>query len=292
MGYLHIENLYRNQTVLLFRECFCLEKIHGTSAHICFNPQDESIRFFSGGTKQSVFESIFDKDALLVAFKALSLPLDKKIIVYGESYGGKEQGMSATYGKQNKFVAFDVKINDSWLDVPAAEKIVLSLGLEFVHYVKVSTDLAELDKQRDKPSTQAKRNGILEDKIQEGIIIRPLKEMKLNNGDRVIAKHKRAEFRETATPREVNPEQLKVLEDAQAIADEWVTYHRLEHVLQKIEATGYEHIPLVIAAMQEDVSREGAGEFVPSKEVTKAISARTVKLFKEFLQAKLVAANP
>ena len=34
MGYRHIDNLYKDQRILLFRECFALEKIHGTSAHV------------------------------------------------------------------------------------------------------------------------------------------------------------------------------------------------------------------------------------------------------------------
>src|SRR5690348_10996218 len=34
MGYLHIGNLYKTQDLLLFRECYALEKVHGTSAHI------------------------------------------------------------------------------------------------------------------------------------------------------------------------------------------------------------------------------------------------------------------
>jgi intein/homing endonuclease len=29
MGYQHIENLYKNQTIFLFKECYALEKIHG-----------------------------------------------------------------------------------------------------------------------------------------------------------------------------------------------------------------------------------------------------------------------
>ena len=36
MGYAHIENLYKNQTILLFRRCWALEKVHGTSAHITY----------------------------------------------------------------------------------------------------------------------------------------------------------------------------------------------------------------------------------------------------------------
>lgn len=29
MGYMHINNLYKNQEILMFKECFALEKVHG-----------------------------------------------------------------------------------------------------------------------------------------------------------------------------------------------------------------------------------------------------------------------
>ena len=36
MSYMHIDNLYKNQDILLFKECYALEKIHGTSAGLEF----------------------------------------------------------------------------------------------------------------------------------------------------------------------------------------------------------------------------------------------------------------
>jgi hypothetical protein len=301
MGYLHINNLYRPeaQIILQFKELYALEKIHGTSTHIMFRPSDGSIRYFSGGTKAEAFRAIFNEDDLIARFKALALPVDKDITVFGEGYGGKEQGMSATYGKTLKFVAFDVKIGDSWLDVPSAEKVVLSLGLEFVYYKKVSTlnvvekdgikHFVELDAERDAPSTQAKRNGILEDKFREGVVLRPLFEVTLNNGKRLIVKHKRDEFRETASPRNVlvDPAQLAVLSKADEVANEWVTNERLRHVLDKMPGHSMATIPQLIKNMTDDVLREGEGEIVDSKEVRKAIGAKAVVLYKAMLSSNI-----
>lgn len=276
-----------------------MEKIHGTSCHVSFRPSDGSIRYFSGGTKAEAFRAIFNEDDLIAKFKALNLPVDKDITVFGEGYGGKEQGMSATYGKVLKFVAFDVQIGDSWLDVPSAEKVVLSLGLEFVYYKKISLTnvvekdgvkhFVELDAERDAPSTQGKRNGVLEDKPREGVVVRPLVEMTLNHGGRVIVKHKRDEFRETASPRNilVDPAQLAVLSKADEVANEWVTPMRLEHVLDKIPGHSMASIPLIIKNMTEDVLREGAGEVVDSKEVRKAIGSKAVALYKSQLMANI-----
>lgn len=285
MGYLHIPNTYRPeaQSIFLFRECFALEKIHGTSAHVRF--ADGQLHFFSGGERHNSFVRLFDQPKLLEGMLALGHPT---VIVFGEAYGGKQQGQSARYGKVLKFVAFDVKVSDHWLDVPNAQQVAERLGLEFVHWKKISTDLTALDVERDAPSEQARRNGVEGDQPREGVVLRPLREFRDNSGERIIAKHKRAEERETKTVREVgDPAKLAVLEAADAIAAEWVTPTRLEHVLDKLGDVGIQDMPKVIAAVVEDVTREGAGEFVDSKEARKAIGSMAARLFKQRLQDAL-----
>lgn len=83
MGYRHIDNLYKDQRILLFRECFALEKIHGTSAHVSWT-EAEGVRFSSGGEKHERFVKLFDEAALRTAFMGLGHPT---VIVYGEAYG-------------------------------------------------------------------------------------------------------------------------------------------------------------------------------------------------------------
>ena len=282
MGYLHIQNLYKNVEILLFKECYALEKIHGTSANIKWKPEQDKVILFSGGEKYTNFEKLFNINELNKKFKEL---FDCNVTIFGEAYGGKQQGMSETYGKELKFIVFDVKVEDNWLDVPNAEDVAKKLNLEFVAYDKVKTDLDLLNKQRDKDSVQADRNGCGKDKMREGIVLRPLIEVTKNNGNRIIVKHKRDEFKETKTKREVDPEKLKVLKEAGEIADEWVTPRRLEHVLDKlnnpdeIEKTG-----IVIKAMIEDVLRESKGEISDKKHsigsISKAIGKKTAQLYK------------
>lgn len=219
MSYRHIDNLYKNQDILLFKECFAGEKIHGTSAHIMWVHSNVTL-FIADRDQRLNFVPLFNIEELKLKFKELDRP---KVVVYGEAYGGKCQGMSATYGKNLKFVAFEVLIEDIWLSVPDAESVVKSLNLDFVPYVKCSTDIDELDKQRDAVSVQAQKCGITEPKKREGVVLRPLLEVRKNNGSRIMAKHKADEFMETRTPRNVSEEDLKVLKEANAIAEEWVT---------------------------------------------------------------------
>jgi len=268
----------------MFKECYALEKIHGTSAHITYKIQDGKpmLSFFSGGVDHVNFVALFDKNTLMEKMKGID-----RVEIYGEAYGGKCQGMSATYGKVLKFVVFDVKINDCWLAVPQAEEFAKDLGLEFVAYEKISTDLDEIDKERDRDSVQAVRNGMGEGHQREGVVLRPLIELRKNNDDRIISKHKRDEFKETKTKREVSPEQLKILDDAKAIAEEWVTPMRLAHILDKIENPCMEKMREIIAAMCEDVQREAEGEIVWDRAVSKAVGKATALATKKYFQDKL-----
>lgn len=285
MGYMHINNLYKNTDIMMFKECYALEKIHGTSAHISFKFEEKDIRFVPGGESYEKFIALFDKEAMLKTFLE---KFTSDIVIFGEAYGGKQQGMRETYGPDLKFIAFDVKVEDKWTNVPNAHSIAGVFGIEFVDYVQIPTTLEAINAERDRDSVQAIRNGMGEGHKREGVVLRPLVEVTLNNGARVMCKHKRDEFIETRTPREVDPAKLQVLTESREIADEWVTPMRLEHVLDKLpQDIGMENTVDVIKAMIEDVYREAEGEIVQSKEVSSAIGKRTAQLFKERLKSKL-----
>lgn len=280
MSYMHIDNLYKVQSMIFqFREVWAMEKIHGTSAHIRW--ADNQVYFSPGGLKQEQFVALFDAVALEAAFRKLGYD---KVTVFGEGYGGKCQAMSHTYGKETRFVGFEVKVGESWLSVPNAADVCSQLGLDFVPYRKVEVTVEALNAERDRPSEQAKKNGILEDKLREGIVIRPLMEMHLNDGSRVIAKHKGEKFSETRTPRPLDVDKQKVLDDANAIAFEWVTDERMRHVLDKLgNPKDMTRTGDVIKAMVEDVTREASGEIADNKDIRKAIGAAAAKIYKKLV---------
>ena len=279
MGYLHIENLYANQTILAFRQCWALEKIHGMSAHITW--KDSKLRLSSGGAKHAHFTALFDLDALAAKFAERCG--ERPMTIYGEAFGGKQQGMRATYGDELKFYAFEARGGDAWLDVPAAAALALALGLSFVPHRLIECTLAAIDRERDRPSEVAELCGMGADKLREGVVLRPPFEVMLNDGKRVIAKHKRDEFRETKAPRVVaDPAKLAVLIEADAVAVEWVTPMRLSHVCDHVltgAAPTMDRTAAIITAMVEDVMREGAVEIVDTREVRKAIGAATARLY-------------
>src|SRR5579864_2327712 len=112
MGYLHIDNLYKNQDILLFKQCYALEKVHGTSAHVGWR---EGLLTLSGGGEAERFPSIFDIPALTEKLAAAGR---EHITIYGEAYGGRCQGMRDSYGNDLRFIVFDIKIGESWINVP------------------------------------------------------------------------------------------------------------------------------------------------------------------------------
>ncbi len=279
MSYRHIENLYKCGDIFLFKECFALEKLHGTSARVSW--RGGQIWISSGSANKTRFDALFDKTKLMTVFEEFGYD---EVEVYGEAYGGSILKQAWRYGDAMRFGAFEVCIGGIWLAVPQAHDVVGKLGLEFVHYSRIPATVEAVDAERDAPSEQARRNGVEGDRPREGVVLRPIVELRKNDDDRIIVKHKRDEERETSSPRPVavDPKQLEILSEAAAIAAEWVTPMRLTHVLDKlggepdVKMTGQ-----VVRAMVEDVFREATGEIVDSKEARTAVGRRASEMFLE-----------
>ncbi len=287
MSYLHIPNLYKDPRILMMRECFALEKVHGSSSNISYRAGN--LNFFSGGCKQKIFRTLFPEDKWWIDY--FTEHDFEDITIYGESYGGKCRGMSKIYGDKLRFIAFEVKVGDYWLSVPNAWEVATKAGLEFVPFKKIRCTVKALDRERDRDSVVAERRGCGKKK-REGIVIRPLEELNFNNGARMIAKHKGEDFQERKKQPEVSLDTLKVMKEADKIAEEWVTKMRLNHVLDKLKYLGecdigMEVTGVVIKAMMEDVKREASGEIVENKKVWTAIGRNTAKMFKRYLQEKI-----
>lgn len=278
MGYRHILNFYKDQNILMFKECYALEKVHGTSAHIKY--KDDRIMYFAGGVKHSDFLSLFDEAKLRECFVEMGVDKNRPVTLFGEAYGGKCQAQSYRYGKELRFIVFEVQIGDSVLNVSDAAKVTKRFGLEFVPYARIFTTLEAIDAERDRPSIVAEWRGCGE-QPREGVVLRPIIEMRSNNGQ-IISKHKRDDERETKSKRKVvDADKLQILEKADEIAEEWVTETRLSHVLDKIDGViGIERTGDVTKAMIEDVTREAKGEIIESKEAKRAIGKRAARMFK------------
>lgn len=290
MSYQKIHNLYdpRGQAILQETEVYALEKVNGTSARVYWD--GHRVIFSSGGSDPREFRPLFDDGALAVAFQREFGT--GKASVYGEAFGGTQQGQSWRYGHDLRFVAFEVQAAGGWRDVPTAARIVHDLGLKFVAWKRIPCTLAAIDAERDEPSLYSAASG--HDLMpREGVVLRPLVERSIGN-ERVIAKHKRIEERETETYREVNPAEAVSYANAKAYATEWVTMERMRHVADEVVAARGDGVVLnagdtraVIDAMVVDVYAESNGEVPDTADVRREVSRAAAKRFQEWMRERI-----
>jgi hypothetical protein len=297
MGYMKIPNLYADKTILQLKEVWVMEKVHGTSAHLLW--WDGQLMFYPGGEKLERFKGAFDGsqwhpeiDDLIARFREYDFGHgDFPVTVFGEAYGGKQQGMRKVYGDRLSFVAFEVQIGSMWLNVPQAARIVAKLGLDFVPFTKRTLShntkqVAQmLEQEAVRPSYQGGKMGVRDLQPREGVVLRPMQELFYwdhGNYKRVMAKHKNPDYREHLRVRKLEKAQYETLEKADEIAQEWVTNMRLNHVLDKLNnPTGMEACGYVGKGMVEDVFAECGKEIKDSKAARRAISKRAVNMYKE-----------
>jgi hypothetical protein len=291
IGYRKIFNLHRDPHVLqLLKTVWSLEKIHGTSGHISY--EGNRLRFFSGGATHERFVELFDQPQLLMAFGALGHGEDCPIVVFGEIYGAKLQKMRATYGDNLSFVAFEVKIDQTWLNVPNAADVARKLGLDFVPYMKVPCTLAALDWARDMESHQAIKNHMGGGHPREGIVIRPLEELRYSSGDRVMVKHKAEAFRESRTrqPRPFDPDKAESMRGAVEYSSEYIVQARLDNILSRLkpEEICVENTGMVIKLMMADVLlEEPPSAQIEKKDLNKALGRAAAQLFQKHIRKQL-----
>jgi hypothetical protein len=303
MGYIKIPNLYKCIKYLEFfgPNVYAMEKIHGTSTWIYARKNSDNsytIRYHSGGESANTFNAIFDKPVLEQnIIKLMNDNNYQKFKIHGECYGGKQQKMASTYGPILKFIAFDVNVqmfdNTSlYLDVEDAEKIAKQLNLEFVHYTIGPSTPEWLEAETIKKSVQAMRNGMGNDKVKEGIVIRPIHEIILPNGERAIAKHKTAEFMETGKMRSLHlsNEEIEIEKNVNKIAEDWITSMRADHVIDKmlhkreIKIITIKDMKLFIDSILDDVKIEATDEIEWNDELILVMKKYANNVFKQKLK--------
>ena len=111
------------------------------------------------------------------------------VTLYGEGFGGKIQKAGETYGPEQRFVLFDVRIGEWWLRREAVASIADNLGMQVVPVVDSGTlyDAVYI--------ARSGFNSAWGDFEAEGLIMRPTAELFTRRGDRVIAKIKCRDFR-------------------------------------------------------------------------------------------------
>lgn len=187
-----IEGAFRNDAVkyLANNDWFFTEKIDGTNIRIHWDghkvefagrtdraqiPQELAnylSRTFGSNEAEELFEQKFG---------------ETEVILFGEGYGPKIQNGGA-YRDSVSFILFDVLIGDIWLKRGSVEDIATAFGIDIVPIIFVGNIKKAVDFVKTKPkSTIGTAN-------MEGVVGRPVIEMRDGLGKRVIVKIKVCDF--------------------------------------------------------------------------------------------------
>ena len=193
---------YRDETVkyLRFNDWQFTEKIDGTNISVEWDGHAVS---FHGRTERAQIPKhlleYLEKTFLTTEAEELFEQTygDKNVILYGEGYGAKIQN-GGNYRSDVSFILFDVLIGDNWQEREWVEKIAKMFGIDVVPVVFVGSLEEGIDYVMEHhPST-------IGTAMMEGIVGRPMVEMRDRLGKRIIVKIKWEDFKEFA----------KILEEA------------------------------------------------------------------------------
>ena len=186
------ENVYRNETVKFLKDIDWefTEKIDGTNIRIVWDGHKVSyygrtdkaqipsqlmnrlIELFGGDVNEEMFEQKFG---------------EKNVMLIGEGYGAKIQNGSS-YREDNDFILFDVLVNDNYLSRENVKNIANSFNIEVVPTIMVGKLENGINWVKTKPKSKIGTAN------SEGLVARPLVELKDRTGNRIILKIKVRDF--------------------------------------------------------------------------------------------------
>ena len=189
-----IEGVYREPELELLKdiEWTFTEKVDGTNIRIIWdghnvvfggrtdNAQIPSHlvtklnELFMGTRMEQVFEQVFG---------------ESKAILYGEGYGAKIQKGGGNYADTQKFVLFDVKVGDIYLERTNVEDVANKFSLDVVPIVHKGKLQDGVD------IVKAGLKSQWGDFTAEGLVAKPSVELLNRKGDRILTKIKAEDFK-------------------------------------------------------------------------------------------------
>lgn len=187
---------WRNQAVEYLKDCIWdfTEKIDGTNTQIAWDghkvtfggrteraqiPVDLMnylISTFSGNENEEIFEQKFG---------------EMGVVLFGEGFGPKIQKGGGLYRDDVSFALFDVYIPEKgiWMTRESVADIAKTFGISTVPHIGCGTLQDAINIVKTRP-----RSKINQAHEIEGIVARPLIELKDNQGKRIIVKIKVCDF--------------------------------------------------------------------------------------------------
>lgn len=187
-----IEGDFRNEAVEYLKDNIWqfTEKIDGTNIRACWNGHKVE---FKGRTDKadipkhllSRLEELFLNNESEELFEQLFG--EKEVILFGEGYGPKIQ-KGGDYRDTVDFILFDVMINENYQSRSTVEEMAKTFGIDCVPIILTGTIQDAIDFIKTKPKSTFGTADM------EGVVGRPLVEMKDRCGNRLIVKIKVCDF--------------------------------------------------------------------------------------------------
>ena len=191
---------FRNETVEFLKnlEWMWTEKVDGTNIRIHWDGHKVEFggrtdkaqipvalvnvlnMYFGGEKNAQLFEQLFG---------------EKEVIFFGEGYGAKIQnGGAYTDGNRVDFIMFDVMIGGNYLPREAVQELASTFGVDTVPLVGIGTLEEAVEYVKGHPYSKL---GSLSHEM-EGVVCRPLYELRDRAGNRMIVKIKWEDFKDVA----------------------------------------------------------------------------------------------
>lgn len=190
-----IEGEFRNPTVEFLKDnkWQFTEKVDGTNIRVYWNGHNV---IFGGRTDNAQIPTnlMYALNDLFMGIKNEEIFEqkfgDSEVVFYGEGYGVKIQKGGGNYRDDVGFILFDVLVGSTWLERENIENIAKSFNIPVVPIVLEGSIQDGIDYVKTKPKSQiAKR-----EHYSEGLVGRPVVEVKDRLGNRVIVKIKTEDF--------------------------------------------------------------------------------------------------
>lgn len=192
-----ILNNYRNPTIAYLKDNMWLftEKVDGTN--ICVHWDGHKVEFGGRTDKTQIPGPLLSRlNEMFMTTEAEELFEqtwgDKEVILFGEGYGPKIQN-GGEYRSDVSFILFDVLVGDNYQEREWVEKTAQMFNIDVVPIVLTGTIQDGIDYVMKHPRST------MGTAMMEGVVGRPMIELRDRRGERVIIKIKWEDFKHFAT---------------------------------------------------------------------------------------------
>ena len=188
-----IEGSWRNDTVRFLADNIWefTEKIDGTNIRVIWDGHNVT---FGGRTEKADIPKhlknklleMFGNDETEQLFEQVFG--EKEVIFFGEGYGPKIQAVGSQYRDDVSFILFDIMVGDMFLKREDVESIAQTFGIDVVPVIFYGPIKHAVDYVKTQPRST------IGTAPMEGLVGRPLVEVRDRKGDRIIVKIKVKDF--------------------------------------------------------------------------------------------------